>query len=210
MAAFCQWASLEFPYRHACSRLHGNLCRDRSPPDYYGSRTGSSGISPRAQHGHARGVTPDILDREGRVLATDVQASMLYAEPRKKIGDIDEAANFSWRTPGSGPDRVTRPAFLEKRFVRLKREISPQQRRKFIALHSAYRLHAEKGAYIRPERRQRTCSSVNVDNQAQQDWKMVDSGGLAELHKRALQAGVRSNPCSFPSISRSSTRCATN
>ena len=36
---------------------------------------------------------PDILDREGKQLATDVQSAMLYAEPKKGVGYVDDAVD---------------------------------------------------------------------------------------------------------------------
>ena len=72
---------------------------------------------------------PDITDRYGNVLATDIPVSSLYADPAKMI-DIDEAVEL---LTGALPELKT--ADLRKkldnrkrRFVWIKREVSPGQR----------------------------------------------------------------------------------
>src|SRR5690606_18543659 len=40
--------------------------------------------------GHVTANRPDLVDRNGQVLATDIKTASLYAEPRRII-DIDEA-----------------------------------------------------------------------------------------------------------------------
>lgn len=72
---------------------------------------------------------PDITDRYGNVLATDIPVSSLYADPAKMI-DIDEAVEL---LTGALPE--IKAADLRKkldnrkrRFVWIKREVSPGQR----------------------------------------------------------------------------------
>jgi cell division protein FtsI (penicillin-binding protein 3) len=72
---------------------------------------------------------PDIVDRNGVLLATDVAVASLYADPRKII-DIDEAVELLTATV---PDldakwlrtRLTQPG---RAFVWLKRQASPEER----------------------------------------------------------------------------------
>jgi cell division protein FtsI (penicillin-binding protein 3) len=72
---------------------------------------------------------PDIVDRNGVLLATDVAVASLYADPRKII-DIDEAVELLTATV---PDldakwlraRLTQPG---RAFVWLKRQVSPEER----------------------------------------------------------------------------------
>jgi cell division protein FtsI (penicillin-binding protein 3) len=72
---------------------------------------------------------PDIVDRNGVVLATDVSVFSLYADPRK-ILDVDEAVELLTAT-ASGFDakslrqKLTQP---NRAFVWLKREVSPAER----------------------------------------------------------------------------------
>src|SRR5438309_11849497 len=70
---------------------------------------------------------PDIVDRNGEVLATDVKAPSLFAEPRRII-DKDEAIEL---LTGVMPDldyaEVRDRLSSRKGFAWLKREIAPKQ-----------------------------------------------------------------------------------
>ena len=58
---------------------------------------------------------PDILDRNGEVLATDVRVPSLYGEPRRII-DVDEAVELlTADLPDLDADRTARAALLEAR-----------------------------------------------------------------------------------------------
>jgi cell division protein FtsI (penicillin-binding protein 3) len=71
---------------------------------------------------------PDIVDRNGVVLATDLSIPSLYADPRK-ILDADEAIELLTGTVPELDARELRRKLGQKRaFVWLKRQISPAQR----------------------------------------------------------------------------------
>jgi cell division protein FtsI (penicillin-binding protein 3) len=77
---------------------------------------------------------PDILDRNGQILATDVKAPSLFAEPRKLI-DADEAEELLTATLPDLDAKEVRERLTSKRgFVWLKREITPQQQREIHRL----------------------------------------------------------------------------
>ena len=72
---------------------------------------------------------PDIVDRNGVVMATDIAVSSLYSDPRK-ITDIDEAVELLTATlpeldAKTLRGRLTQPG---KAFVWLKRQASPEER----------------------------------------------------------------------------------
>jgi len=141
---------------------------------------------------------PDILDREGRVLATDVQASMLYAEPRKKIGDVDEAVELlTGVLPDLDPTELRDRLSSKKGFVRLKREISQQQQAEIHRLgipHIGF-MQENRRLYPAGAEAAHVLGHVNVDNQGTAGLeKWVDSGGLAELHQAGLTSGRSLEP----------------
>ena len=70
---------------------------------------------------------PDIVDRNGAVLATDVKTPSLFAEPRRLI-DKDEAIELLTATlPDLDTSEVRERLMSRKGFVWLKREMSPKQ-----------------------------------------------------------------------------------
>lgn len=71
---------------------------------------------------------PDIVDRNGVLLATDVAVASLYADPSKII-DIDEAIELLTATvPDLDAKDLRRKLTTSKRFAWLKRQVSPEER----------------------------------------------------------------------------------
>ncbi|PTW58814.1 cell division protein FtsI (penicillin-binding protein 3) [Breoghania corrubedonensis] len=71
---------------------------------------------------------PDLVDRNGELLATDIKAPSVYAEPRK-IVDVDEAIDkLSSVLPELGSDAMRKRLESDAGFIWLKREITPLQR----------------------------------------------------------------------------------
>mgnify|MGYP000153298541 CR=1 FL=1 len=71
---------------------------------------------------------PEIVDRSGRLLATNIEVASLFADPRKII-DVDEATELlTSHLPGLDAGEVRRKLSQRKRaFVWLKREVSPAE-----------------------------------------------------------------------------------
>ena len=70
---------------------------------------------------------PDIVDRSGRLLATDIKGATLYADPAKVI-DIDELAEqVTSVLPDVNSKDLRARLRAGRRFVRIKRELTPKQ-----------------------------------------------------------------------------------
>src|SRR5204862_4065290 len=128
---------------------------------------------------------PDIFDRAGRLLATDVESSMLYAEPSKKVGDVDEAVELITAVlPDLNATELRQKLSSKKGFVRIKREISPQQQGEIRRLgipHVGF-MRDSKRVYPSGNEVSHVLGHVNVDNQCIAGIaKRVDAGGLADL-----------------------------
>jgi len=70
---------------------------------------------------------PDIFDRGGRLLATDIKGATLYADPARVI-DIDELAEqVTSVLPDVNARKLRARLKHGRRFVRIKRELTPKQ-----------------------------------------------------------------------------------
>ncbi|MBC8036337.1 MAG: penicillin-binding protein 2 [Rhizobiales bacterium] len=72
---------------------------------------------------------PDIVDRNGVLLATDVAVASLYADPRKII-DVDEAVELLTATVPDLDAKTLRAKLTQpgRAFAWLKRQVSPEER----------------------------------------------------------------------------------
>jgi cell division protein FtsI (penicillin-binding protein 3) len=140
---------------------------------------------------------PDILDRNGDILATDVKASSLFAEPRRII-DVDEAVEL---LTGVLPDldRVeTRQRLASKKgFVWLKREITAVQQAQIhrLGIPGIGFLRENKRSYPNGAVVSHVIGHVNIDNQGIagiERW--LDRSGLADLHMAGFAADRQQQP----------------
>jgi cell division protein FtsI (penicillin-binding protein 3) len=70
---------------------------------------------------------PDIVDRNGETLATDIKTASLFAEPRY-VNDPDEATeSLATVFPDLDRDRLRRILSTDAAFAYIKREITPRQ-----------------------------------------------------------------------------------
>lgn len=82
---------------------------------------------------HYRMPRPDIIDRNGVLLATDIKIASLYANPRKII-DVEEAVELLTAVAPKLDSKILYKKLSKDRaFVWLKREITPAQRQ---AIHN--------------------------------------------------------------------------
>ncbi|WP_292900220.1 MULTISPECIES: peptidoglycan D,D-transpeptidase FtsI family protein [unclassified Nitratireductor] len=132
---------------------------------------------------------PDLVDRNGEVLATDIKTASLFAEPRR-IVDIDEAIEkLSTVLPDLNYQQTYRRLDSDAGFVWLRRQLSPRQQADILAL-------GVPGLGFRTEKRRfypggptasHILGLVNIDNKGIAGIeKFVDDQGLADLQATGL------------------------
>ncbi|MDG4879907.1 penicillin-binding protein 2 [Mesorhizobium sp. WSM4884] len=132
---------------------------------------------------------PDIVDRNGEVLATDIKTASLFAEPRR-IVDADEAIEkLSTVLPEIDYEQTYHKLKSGAGFVWLQRQLTPKQQADIMALGIP-------GLGFRTEKRRfypsgETSSYVvgltNIDNQGISGMeKYIDDQGLTDLQASGL------------------------
>ncbi|WP_407113282.1 peptidoglycan D,D-transpeptidase FtsI family protein [Bradyrhizobium sp. LMG 9283] len=129
---------------------------------------------------------PDIVDRNGEILATDVKAGSLFGEPRRII-DKDEAIELLTGTvPDLDEAEVRERLSSRKGFVWLKREITAKQQQDIhkLGLPGIGFLRENKRVYPTGNEVAHLIGLVNIDNQGIAGMeKWLDNQGLADLHR---------------------------
>ncbi|ULK99934.1 penicillin-binding protein 2 [Bradyrhizobium sp. I71] len=129
---------------------------------------------------------PDIVDRNGAILATDVKAASLFSEPRRII-DKDEAIELLTATiPDLDEAEVRERLKSRKGFAWLKREVTPAQQRAIhkLGLPGIGFLRENKRVYPTGNEVAHIIGLVNIDNQGIAGLeKWLDNQGLADLHR---------------------------
>ncbi|MGA7810200.1 peptidoglycan D,D-transpeptidase FtsI family protein [Bradyrhizobium sp.] len=140
---------------------------------------------------------PDIIDRNGEILATDVKAPSLFAEPRRII-DQDEAIELLTATlPDLDTAEVRDRLSSKKGFVWLKREITPQQQLEIhrLGIPGIGFLRENKRVYPTGNEVAHLIGLVNTDNQGIAGMeKWLDSNGLADLHRAGFASDRLQRP----------------
>ena len=127
---------------------------------------------------------PDLVDRNGEILATDIKTASLYAEPRR-ILDVDEALEGLIRVlPDLDESLVRRRLESGAGFVWLKREMTPGQADKVhnLGLPGIGFLSENQRFYPGGPTAGHIVGAVNVDNQGLSGVeKYVDDEWLGAL-----------------------------
>ena len=132
---------------------------------------------------------PDIVDRHGQVLATDINTSSLFAEPRR-IVDADEALEKLLTVlPDLNVEQTYNRLQSDAGFMWLRRQLTPRQEQAIMQLGIP-------GIGFRSEKRRfypggptaaHIVGLVNVDNQGIAGMeKYIDDQGLADLQASGL------------------------
>jgi cell division protein FtsI (penicillin-binding protein 3) len=159
--------------------LAGRLVMFAVGADSHGARrTGSQDAIATAR--------PDIVDRNGEVLATDVKAPSLFGEPRRII-DKDEAIELLTAALPDLDEAEARTRLSgRKGFVWLKREITPKQQQAIhkLGIPGIGFLRENKRVYPTGAAVAHLIGLVNIDNQGIAGMeKWLDNNGLADLHR---------------------------
>ncbi|MET0444457.1 MAG: penicillin-binding protein 2 [Pseudorhodoplanes sp.] len=158
---------------------------------------GDSHAERRASRDAIATARPDILDRNGTILATDVKSPSLFSEPRRII-DKDEAAEL---LTGALPDldgaEVRERINSRKGFAWLKRDITQQQQRDIhrLGIPGIGFLRENKRVYPNGSTVSHVIGLTNIDNQGIAGIeKWLDNNGLADLHRAGFASDRMQQP----------------
>jgi cell division protein FtsI (penicillin-binding protein 3) len=140
---------------------------------------------------------PDIVDRNGQILATDVRSPSLFAEPRRII-DLDEATELLTAVlPDLDATELRERLNTKKGFIWVKREITPKQQREIhrLGLPGVGFLAENKRVYPNSAEVSHLIGHVNIDNQGIAGIeKWLDGRGLQALHMAGLATDRLQHP----------------
>jgi cell division protein FtsI (penicillin-binding protein 3) len=140
---------------------------------------------------------PDLYDREGKLLASDIRTVSLFADPRRVV-DADEAAEQITRVLPELDLMEMRERLSSKRgFVWLKREITRAQQEEVhkLGLPGVGFLRESRRIYPAGAQAGHVLGHVNIDNTGIAGIeKWIDGRGLAELHQAGLATGRALQP----------------
>lgn len=139
----------------------------------------------RAASSEISAARPDIVDRNGEILATDVKMVSVFAEPRNII-DKDEAVELLTAVlPDLDATDLRNKLGTKKGFVWVKREITPRQQAEVhrLGIPGVGFLPENKRVYPNAEAAAHVLGFANVDNVGIAGIeKYIDSMGLQDLN----------------------------
>jgi len=159
-----------------------------APDSHAARRAGSDAVAT---------ARPEILDRNGEILATDVKRPSLFAEPRRII-DSDEAIELLTAVMPDLEVAELRQRLNGRRgFAWLKREITPQQQAEVhrLGIPGVGFLTENKRIYPNGPEVSHLLGYVNVDNTGVsgiENW--LDAQGLADLHRAGFASDRQQEP----------------
>lgn len=123
----------------------------------------------------------DVMDREGKLLATSLKTSSLYADPKHIIDPADAARKLISVFPDMSYDDVFKKLDSKRRFIWLKRNLTPKQ------MYAANRLGIPGVDFLEETRRVYPYGSLTAHVMGYAD---VDGNGLAGL-ERGMDKALR-------------------
>jgi cell division protein FtsI (penicillin-binding protein 3) len=128
---------------------------------------------------------PDLVDRNGQILATDIKMASVYGEPRN-ILDPDEATELLTSVlPDLDAGGLRKKLASNAGFVWIKREITPEQQRQIheLGIPGIGFLTESRRFYPGGSTAAHIVGLTNIDNEGISGFeKYVDDHGLSDLH----------------------------
>lgn len=129
-------------------------------------------------------IRPDIIDRNGELLASDITVSSIFAEPRNMV-DVDEAVELLSATlPDINSQDLYKKLSSEKGFTWIKREITPAQRIQVhrLGIPGVGFIPEQKRIYPNSTAAAHILGFVNIDHEGIAGIeKYIDNLGLRDL-----------------------------
>jgi len=154
----------------------------------------TGGIDPNSAIATSR---PDLVDRNGEILATDINMASLYAEPRH-ILDPDEATELITSVlPDLDASTLRKRLSGNAGFAWIKREITPQQQQQIhsLGIPGVGFLTEKRRFYPGGPTAAHLLGLVNIDNQGiAGSEKYIDDHGLGDLHAAGFARGNDMEP----------------
>ena len=140
---------------------------------------------------------PEILDRNGDILATDIKTPSLYADPRQIIDAEDAIDQLVQVLPGLNTDRLRADLKSGRSFVFVRREMTPAQQAAVHEMGIPGLGFVEENRRIYPSgaTASHVLGHVGVDHTGLAGIeKYMDSQGLAALHEAGFAVGRGQEP----------------
>jgi cell division protein FtsI (penicillin-binding protein 3) len=152
---------------------------------YFGLKGEPPQTLKRAASDEISAARPDLVDRNGEVMATDIRTVSIFAEPRRLI-DKDEAVELLTAVlPDINARELRERIGSRKRFVWVKREVTPKQQQEVyrLGLPGIGFMPENKRVYPNGPLGAHVLGFANVDNIGIAGIeKYIDGQGLADLH----------------------------
>ena len=109
---------------------------------------------------------PDIVDRSGDVMATDIVTASLYADGRAIIDPVETAEQLSSVLPDLNADEVAKKLATGRAFIWLKRDLTPKQQYAvhYLGLPGLGYRREQKRVYPNGHNSSHILGTVDVDN----------------------------------------------
>ncbi|MGC1368293.1 MAG: penicillin-binding protein 2 [Methylovirgula sp.] len=128
---------------------------------------------------------PDILDRNGAILATDIKVTSIFAEPRRIIDRDDAIDQLTAIFPDLDPRELRDRLNSHKGFVWVKRAVTPKQQQQVyhLGLPGIGFMQENKRVYPNGPIAAHVLGYANIDGVGISGLeKYIDGEGLADLH----------------------------